>query len=213
MAKRHPILAFATAKGGSGKTTLACSLAAEWAHRGRSITLIDADPAGGSAAWHGAAGPMQEAVQLLTEPTQAVTRAAEQAASQHTVLIDAAGFATTTTVAALEAADLVLIPCRPSALDALRAIETAALAKDVSKARGRKARILVVLNGTSHGAAITPHIRQELSRAGVKVAEAEIGQRTAFAVAALNGSAPCWMGSAARKAAEEIAALADELDI
>jgi cellulose biosynthesis protein BcsQ len=71
----------------------------------------------------------------------------------------------------------------------------------------------VALNGVVSGAAITPHIRAELEGAGAKVAAAEIRQRTAFAVAAINGTAPVWMGSSAQKAAAEIAALAKELNL
>lgn len=205
------IIALVNAKGGSGKSTLACCIAAELAHRGKPVTLIDADPFGGSKAWHDAGGQLQQ-IPLIFDPTEGVTAKAQDAARHSTVIVDAAGFASRTMVATLEAADLVVIPCRASGLDAVRAIETVALAQDVAKARRRRIPIWIVLNAVTH-AAITPHIRAELERAGAKVATNEIHQRTAFAVAALNGSAPCWMGSSATKAAGDIAALADELGI
>lgn len=211
MAQRNCTVAFVTAKGGSGKSTLACCLAAELTKRKRRVTLIDADPQGGMSGWHAAGGPLQ-AVPLITDASQRVTETAREAAKASTVLVDAAGFATSTTVAVLEAADLVIIPCRASGLDALRTIETAKLASDVAKARRKRVPVIVVLNAVTH-AAIVPHIRAELEAAGIKVATTEIGQRTAFAVAALNGTAPCWMGATAEKAAAEIAALADELKL
>jgi chromosome partitioning protein len=188
------------AKGGSGKTTLACCLAAEISHRGKKVTLVDADPVGGASVWH-QSGPLQE-VRLLENPRESVARTIER--NDGITIVDSAGFATQTMKAIMQAADVVVIPCRPSALDAVRAIETANLAREMKK------RVLVVLNGVSRSA-IAPHIRQELESAGMKVAKAEIHQRTAFAVAALNGTAPCWMGATARKAAEDISALADEL--
>lgn len=211
MANRHLTIAVVNTKGGSGKTTLVCSLAAELTKRGRRITLIDADPMGGTRSWHATGGPLQ-ALPLITNATQGVTAAAADAARTSTVIIDAAGAATSTTVAAIEAADVVLIPCRPSALDAMRAIETAGLAREVAKARRRRIPIKVLLNGVTHST-VTPHIRSELEAAGVDVLTAEVGQRTAFAIAAINGTAPCWMGYAAKQAAEEVATVADELDI
>ena len=47
--------------------------------------------------------------------------------------------------------------------------------------------------------------------AGAPVAQSEIANRAAFAAAAINGSAPCWMGAPARAAAADIAALTDEI--
>jgi chromosome partitioning protein len=211
MAKKNLIVTLVTTKGGSGKTTLACCLAGELLHRSRAVTLIDADPQQGSGLWHSAGGPLQAAT-LITDPTQGLAAKARQAASAGPVLIDVAGAATQTTIAALQAADVVLVPCQASALDALQAINTVAMAADVGKAERRRLPVYVVLNRISN-AAIVPHIRAELERAGVKVARAEIGQRTAFAVAALNGTAPCWMGATAEKAAAEIAALVKELGL
>jgi chromosome partitioning protein len=207
------IIAVTTSKGGSGKSTLACCLAAELAERGHTVTLVDGDPQGGASAWHAANGRLAEAVRLVADTTTGVTRTAQQAAANGLAVIDVAGFATQSMAAAIEAADLVLVPCRPSALDALRALETVRLARDIAKAQGRRKRVLVALNSVVAGAAIAPHIRQELEQGGAKVAIAEIRQRTAFAVAAINGTAPVWMGATAEKAAAEIAALADDLTI
>lgn len=211
MAKQNLTIALVNAKGGSGKTTLACCMAAELAKRGRHVTLIDADPMGGAGAWHRAGGQLHT-LPLITEATEAVTAAAAEATRAGIVLIDSAGAATSSTIATLEAADFVLIPCRPSALDAVRAVETIGLAREVAKARRRRIPIKVLLNGVTRSS-LTPHIRDELTAAGADVLTAEVGQRTAFAVAAINGTAPCWMGYSAVKAADEIAAVLDELAI
>lgn len=145
------IIAPVNAKGGSGKSTLACCIAAELSSRGKRVTLIDADPLGGSSAWHDAGGPLQE-IQLIRDPHETVTKAARDAAKAGTVIVDAAGFATSTMVAVLEAADVVLIPCRPSGLDAVRAVETANLAQEVATARRKRIPVFIVLNAVTRSA-------------------------------------------------------------
>jgi chromosome partitioning protein len=207
----HRIIALLSAKGGCGKSTLAVSIAAEMVKRGRAVTIIDADPAGGTSAWHNAGGSVQQ-IPLIQEPTENVRPVALDASKHGVAIIDCAGFATRSTVAAIEASDLVLIPCRPSGLDAVRAIESAEMVKAVARDYRRRIPAKVVLNSVTRST-IVPHIRAELERAGVKVTATEIHQRTAFAVASLNGDAPCWMGSSAAKAAGDIAALVDELGI
>ena len=45
------IVALLNHKGGVGKTTLALHLAGEWARKGCTVTLIDADPQGSALDW------------------------------------------------------------------------------------------------------------------------------------------------------------------
>jgi chromosome partitioning protein len=212
VAKHNSTIAVVSTKGGSGKTTVACCLAGELSRRGRTVTLIDADPVGGMSLWHAAGGPLN-ALPLLTDPTEAVTTTAAQAARRSTVIIDTAGAATSTLVAALEAADVVLVPTRPSAGDAVRALETVGMARKVAQARRRRIPIKVLLVGATPHSSVVPYIRGELEGAGAEVLATEIHQRTAYVVAGINGTAPCWMGYAARLAAEDMQALADELGL
>lgn len=213
MAKRKTgkagrVLAFVSSKGGSGKTTLAASVAGELLRRGRQVTLLDTDTqaVGGLAQWH-ASGPGLSAAPLLIEAGEAAGRVARDAAeSGATVIADAAGAFTRTTLALLDAADVVVIPTRPSGLDALRAVEVARTAKEVCAGE-----VVVVLNACARSA-LPDHIRSELRKAGLKVLRTTIGNRTAFAVAALHGFTPADMGSAASKAAAEVDALVNELE-
>lgn len=207
--KRGRVVALISSKGGVGKTTLAVSIAAELLKRGKPVTLIDADPqpGGGVSQWH-AAGEALAAVRLLVDRTEkAAAIAADEAQDGATVLVDVAGAFTRTTLAILDAADLVLIPCRPSALDAVRAIHVAETASSSSKPK-----VAVVLNGVTRSA-MPDHIRSELTEAGLRVLKTEIGQRTAFPTAILYGSAPALMGSSAAKAADEIARLVNEINV
>jgi chromosome partitioning protein len=203
------IISFVNVKGGSGKSTVACCLAGELLSQGRSVSLIDADPQGGASAWHGAGDQFSE-IPLIVDTSGAVGAKAE--AQEGVVLIDVAGFATDNMISALSASDLAVIPCRASALDAIKAVQTQEYINQVGQSRGSSLSSVVVMNGVTR-TAIAPHIRAEIEGAGLKVAKTELGQRTAFALAGLNGSAPCFMGASAAAAADEVSRLIKELKI
>jgi len=204
MSKRGQVIALVTSKGGSGKTTLAVSIAAELLARGERVTLIDADPqgSGGLAHWHGSGEALSKA-ELIVDATERAAATARQAATQGTVVVDVGGAFTRTVAAIIEAADIILVPCRPSGLDAARALEIVEAAQASSQAK-----VTVVMNGVTRSA-MSPHIRKELKAAGAKVLRSEVGQRVGFATAMLYGSAPALMG--ASKANDEIKALVNEI--
>lgn len=202
------IITLVNIKGGAGKSTLACCIAAQIS-KTHPVTLIDADPQGGASAWH-RAGDDLASIELIVEAKEEAAQLAKKASRDSVVIVDLAGFATQTMIATLEVTDTAVIPCRASALDALKAIETERIIEQVRAAARPKLKTLVVMNGVTR-TVITPHIRAELKKAGLSVATTEIGQRTAYAVAGLNGSAPCYMGSTATVAANEIHALTQEI--
>ena len=201
------IISFINVKGGAGKSTLACCVAAEIAKK-HPVTLIDADPQGGAAAWVNAGEGL--GIELIIDADESAAARARQASKRSVVLVDLAGFATQTMIATLAITDRAVIPCRASALDAHKALETESIINKVREATQNKISSLVVMNGVTR-TVITPHIRAELTAAGLSIAKTEIGQRTAFAIAGLNGSAPCYMGSSAKVAAAEIQQLTKEL--
>ena len=204
-----PIVAVVSVKGGAGKTSILAAMAAELAHRGEKVHLVDADAQGSLAAWHAIGGPLSS-LPIAVDPSEKAAQKALEAARKGLVLVDTGGAATRTLVAVLEVADIILIPCRPSGLDASRAQQALSLIDTVNQARRRKARAVVVLNSCTRSAMLG-HIRSELESSGVTVLRSEIGQRTAFAESFLHGSAPVHMGRPAAKAAAEIEAMVNEL--
>ena len=204
----NPIISFISIKGGAGKSTIACCIAAELSQK-HPVTLIDADPQGGASAWHGAGDDLSK-VKLIIETGEKAAELAKQAAKNSIVLVDLAGYGTKTMIDVLAITDIAIIPCRASALDALKALETEGIIDKVREAARPKLQTLVVMNCVTR-TVISPHIRAELESSGLRVAKTEIGQRTAYAIAGLNGSAPCFMGSAAKAAANEIKKLTKEL--
>lgn len=125
-------ITIAAQKGGAGKTTLALHLATI-AQSDRPTLLIDTDPQGSLAFWYGrrqATTPL-----LITKGASHLPGIQKMAETEGIgwIIVDTAPHDSASMAAAIRAADLVLIPARPSALD-LHAIEaTLRMVKELKK--------------------------------------------------------------------------------
>src|SRR3546814_5696947 len=133
-----PTIAIISQKGGAGKTTLAWHLAAAAEDSGHTALVIDVDPQATASQW-AAWGQDAPPVVIDSAPPRLATKI-EQATGQGAafIVIDTPPHADSAASAAVEAADLVLIPCRPSAF-ALAAIKTTA---SLVKMRGHPAFVI-----------------------------------------------------------------------
>ena len=118
-------IAIISQKGGAGKTTLALHLAAAAQEAGRVSLVIDTDPQATASQW--AAWRKDAPPEVIDSPPPRLAAKVDQARGQGAefIVIDTPPHADSAARAAVEAADLVLIPCRPSAFD-LSAIQTTA---------------------------------------------------------------------------------------
>ncbi|RVU14563.1 AAA family ATPase [Methylobacterium oryzihabitans] len=111
---------FVTQKGGAGKTTLAASLAAAAAQAGERVVALDLDPQGSLSAWGEAREAEAPAVDRLGPDRLAdlpAILAALKGRGFTLAVLDTAGIASTGGNLAMQAADLALVPARPSRLD------------------------------------------------------------------------------------------------
>lgn len=109
-----------TQKGGAGKTTIAASLAVAAAQAGEKVIALDLDPQGSLAAWGDTRSVEEPAVDRIGPDNLANLPAILKAlaAEGYTLaILDTAGIASTGGNLAMQAADLALIPARPSRLD------------------------------------------------------------------------------------------------
>ena len=110
-------LALISQKGGSGKTTLAVALAAAHELAGGQAAVIDLDPQASATVW----GRLRDGVPpvVIAAHPPRLARVIEAAADAGTslVVIDTAPREAGGAAEAARLADLVLIPCRPSAVD------------------------------------------------------------------------------------------------
>lgn len=184
------IIAVANLKGGVGKTTAAVYLAEAASMRG-SVLLVDADPQGSAMAWADAASAGRTALAsvALALPTPDLARRLPHLLDGHRhIVIDTPPGDVRIVRAAVEAADLVLIPTRPTLLDVDRVQATLALTDDA----GRPAAVLLsqVRRGTRSLAAA----RGAFDAAELPLLAVEVPAREA--IAASFGVAPAGEGLA-----------------
>jgi len=118
-----PTIAIVSQKGGSGKTTLTVNLAAAAEAVGQIALIIDTDPQATASQW--GSWRNDRAPEVIDSAPPRIQHKVDQAKAQGAtfIIIDTPPHADSAASRAVEIADLVLIPCRPSAFD-LAAIQT-----------------------------------------------------------------------------------------
>lgn len=198
-------VAIVSQKGGTGKTTISLHLAVAAHKAGKAAVVIDLDPQASSAGWKDSRAGEEPVVVAL--PAARLPQALEAARSggADLIIIDTAPHSGDVALAAAEAADLVLIPCRPGILD-LRAIGSTARAV---KLAGKPA--YVVLNTLPPRAPnVLADARAAVAVHGLDVAPVALQQRATFAHALTVGKT-AQEYEPGGKAAEEISSLYDWL--
>jgi chromosome partitioning protein len=112
------VISFVTQKGGSGKSTLAASIAAAACERGKRVFVLELDRQGTLSDWIESreieGSPDFERVDA-TALDKAISTLADS--GYDLTVIDTPGVDSPAANAAMRAADLCLIPCRPTATD------------------------------------------------------------------------------------------------
>jgi chromosome partitioning protein len=196
------IVVLLSQKGGTGKSTIATHLAVCAELKGKSVALFDIDPQASSYKWskRRRENTLPVIAATAAELSGLIKKAKGQAADL--ILIDTPGHADAASLHALSHADLVLIPCRPSAAD-LDAIEdTIALVK-----RAKPKKSAVVINAAPVRGQLTEQTRAAIKER-MNVCPIALGQRSAYANAWIDGRSVEEYDSHG-KAADEIRQLYD----
>jgi len=171
-------------KGGTGKTTLAVSLAVAAGQVGMTSIIIDLDPQGTACNWKDrrkSDGP----VVIDAQPGRlaaALAKAEENGVDF--AVIDTPARNEQSALAAAKAADLVLIPCRPQAYD----LETIPNTKEILTLAGNKPAV-VVLNAVPAVGDRHEQARELLNRLQIPVCPYTLGHRAVFGDAGAVGKA------------------------
>jgi chromosome partitioning protein len=177
------VMAFAAQKGGSGKTTLAANIAVEAQLRGDGpVAMIDTDRQGSLTDWYRQRDSetpifVQTSMARLAEH---IEKLREQGIKL--LIIDTPPAITSTIGHAINVADLVVIPSRPSPHDLRAAGRTVDIAERLDKP------LVFVINGAHPRARITTEAAISLSEHG-PLASVVVHQRTDFAASMIDGRA------------------------
>jgi len=187
------VITLATSKGGAGKSTLARSLAAHWFALGHRPALVDADPQRSLANRYDPKGRLG-GVPVIAEPEERVIEVIEELRMKHApVIVDTAGFRNRTTIGALVATDLTIIPLKPAVEDVDAAIATFDLLEEINQTderEGRPIKVVMVLTMTQRNTVIARHVRLQLTSARYPLITAEMPNRVAYPEAGIDGLSP-----------------------
>ena len=195
-----PILSFANAKGGAGKTTAALLLATELAERGNKVSIVDADPQRWITEWadlqrdknrirklDGSSMAHSKPISKISiidevSPASIGSVLREETAHQDYIIVDLEGAMSPLVENAISASDMVLIPIQGCAMDARGGGKILDLIARLQRQEDRSIPHSVIL--TRINAAVTTRalraVRDHLLANKVDVLSTSIIERTAF---------------------------------
>ena len=223
------VIAVANQKGGCGKTTLSMNLAGVLSSEGGlKVLLIDADPQASAQQWAMRAGEAGLPFEVMTHPHEDIHRKIRELAAKgyDVILVDCPPGAsqvvpgkdsqTSISRMAILAADLVIVPVRPSMLDYLASHQLLPLLKDVAALKENQ-KVFIAINGKAPGRTRTGaealSVAEEIFRidgVDVQVLRSEVTTRQAFVLAPTVGKTVISYEPEG-KAAGEIRGLAEEI--
>ena len=192
------------------------------------VLVIDADPQASAQHWAMRAGESGMGFEVLTHPHEDIHRKVRELATKgyDVILIDcppgasqlSTGKDSQTSISrmALLAADLVIVPVRPSMLDYFASHQLLPLLRDVGVLKENQ-KVFIVVNGKPPGrtraGAEALSVAEEVFQihgVDIKVLQSEVTTRQAFVLAPTMGQTVITYEPAG-KAAEEIRKLAEEI--
>jgi chromosome partitioning protein len=176
------VIAFESQKGGTGKTTLALHMGVAAAEDGERVVIVDTDPQASATGWklnREAERPVVVSIRGAGDIDGVITAARHD--DMTLCIIDTAPHADPDAARIARLADLVVMPCRPTALD-LAAASNAARITRAAQANG-----VFVLSACPPRAPEIEEARTALGGNGFDVCPVTITERRAFSRALATG--------------------------
>lgn len=190
------VVAAVSQKGGAGKTTVAVNLAVMAERAGLATVILDLDPQASSAHW-GDRRTGQTPVVVAAQASR-LARHLDDArrAGAGVAIIDTPPAADNAAMVAAKAADLVLVPVRPSALD-LDALEATLTITSLARKP-----TWVIINGVAANSRTGNDMEKALADLKVDIAPVWLGQRVDYSVPMSAGQTVVEWAPTGRSAAE-----------
>ena len=205
-----PVVAIVNQKGGTGKTTLATNLASVLAEKG-AVLLLDADPQASSQNWATGDWVSPEGLVVkgmgrgnLLEQVKFMSREYDW------IIIDGPPGITRTSADAVRAADLVLIPAKPSPLDVWAASDIVEAVRARQKTSNGAPKAAFVITMAQPRTRLGRQIDAALSDMGIPVLQARTTQRVSYPNAINDGNSV--VDGTDQTARNEILAIRGELE-
>ena len=158
-------------KGGTGKTTLACALGVAAERAGTPAAIVDIDPQASAASWGDRREAASPAVIGAQPPRLGAVLEAARNAGAEIAIIDTAPHASDAALAAAQAADLVLIPCRASVAD------LAAIGASVRLAQIANTTAVAAITQATVGSTLIAEARDAIAGYGIACAPVVVHHR------------------------------------
>jgi len=207
------VIVVANQKGGVGKSTLSCNLAACAARDGKKVMIVDADPQGSTMMWRSIREADNVSSVAITTPT--IAKDIKNFESFDLVFVDAGGRDNKLLRAAVMAGSygIVLIPALASAVDIWATEDTFTILSE-ARALGVDIPAYVVFNQLKPNASLVGQAKEALAELtqdnDVVLLDSRVGDREDFKKAFLTGQGVIEFAPRA-KAATEIENLYREL--
>jgi len=200
------VVAMASLKGGTGKTTVCLNLAVTAEEAGLRTVVVDVDPQQAAAKWGDLRAVTDRGPQVISAMAARLPQALDSAAQlgANLVVIDTAAHAEGILVSTIDAADIVLIPCRPTIVDLQY------LSATVQIAALRRKNAAVVLNAVQPRTNDRFQAEDALTDMGMNLVPVTISNLVAYARAITTGQGVTEFEPEG-KAAAEMRALLGEL--
>ena len=181
------VVAIINQKGGTGKTTLSTNLAFALA-TGQQVVLLDADPQGSAQDWYDSRPQPLDGLEVRGVEERHLLQEARRLGQDYPwVIIDGPPGITRVSAEAVRAADLVLIPVKPSPFDLWAASDIVDAVMARRQVAGGAPRAAFVITMSRPRTRLGRQVDQALAEYRLAILDARTTERVAYPQAAIEG--------------------------